>query len=84
MGDKPQKRDEPEEAESGKRNLPRSATDMAPGIPAGSGEGIDKALEQPDSDLGGGVAGDTSVGSETDEKPDREVIRNEDKERTTL
>ncbi len=64
------------------QRLPRSATDMAPGIPAGSGEGIDQALQQPDTDLGGGVAADTTPTGEG-ERP-RDVVRTEDKGRTTL
>lgn len=82
-----QEGDESENANTGQRDareMPRTATEMAPGIPTGSGEGIDKALQQPDSDLGGGVAGDTTVDLETKEKPDRELIRTEDKDRTTL
>ncbi len=62
----------------------RSATSMAPGIPAGSGQGIDRALEQPDSDLGGGVAGDTTA-APADAKPrSEEEVRRDDKGRTTL
>ncbi len=66
--------------------LPRSATSMAPGIPAGSGEGIERALEQPDSDLGGGVAGDTTPRADRERRGGREpkTVRAEDKERTTL
>ncbi len=66
------------------RDLPRTATDMAPGIPTGSGAGIDKALQQPDSDLGGGVAGDTTPEGATKDKPESRVVRDEDKGRTTL
>ncbi len=66
------------------RDLPRTATDMTPGIPEGSGRGIDQALGQPDSDIGGAVAGDTTPGTETAGKPSRDVVRREDKERTTL
>ncbi len=60
----------------------RTATDMAPGIPAGSGEGIDHALGQPDTDLGGGVAADTTPTGEGERPSD--VVRTEDKDRTTL
>jgi hypothetical protein len=64
---------------------PRTATRMAPGIPVGSGHGIDRALAQPDTDLGGGVAGDTTItGTESEKGRDEQTIRNEDHDRTTL
>ncbi len=66
------------------RDLPRNATDMAPGIPSGSGKGIEKALEQPDSDIGGGVAGDTTPAGDQEDRPSAETVRTEDKGRTTL
>ncbi len=64
------------------QDLPRGATDMAPGIPAGSGSGIDKALQQPDTDLGGGVAADTTPAGKGERPSD--VVKTEDKGRTTL
>jgi hypothetical protein len=67
---------------------------MAPGIPTGSGKGIDEALGQPDSEIGGGVAGDTTPqtrpGADVRHSPDAEKrrelqdVRAEDKDRTTL
>ncbi len=81
------KRDDRENAkpdDTSRRPAPRTATDMAPGIPAGSGKGIDEALQQPDTDLGGGVAGDTTPGVETPDKPARDTVRNDDRDRTTL
>ncbi len=63
-------------------DLPRSATEMAPGIPAGSGAGIDEALQQPDTDLGGGVAGDTTPTGKGARSSDE--VKTEDKGRTTL
>ncbi len=62
----------------------RTATSMAPGIPAGTGQGIDKALDQPDTDLGGGVAGDTTAIPEDAEPRSKEQVRRDDKDRTTL
>ncbi len=62
----------------------RSATSMAPGIPAGSGQGIDRALDQPDTDLGGGVAGDTNAVPADAEPRSEEEVRRDDKGRTTL
>lgn len=65
--------------------LPRTSTAMAPGIPEGSGRGIDQALERPDSELGGAIAGDTTVGQGRSESArDPEQVRRDDKERTTL
>ncbi len=64
--------------------LGRSSTSMAPGIPVGSGKGIDQALRQPDTDLGGGVAGDTTVGLESDQPRNASTIRNDDRTRNTL
>ena len=76
------------------RDLPRTATEMAPGIPIGSGKGIDEALRQPDSDIGGVVAGDTtpdlSAASEPREPEadgqgrEPKGVLAEDKDRTTL
>jgi hypothetical protein len=67
---------------------------MAPGIPAGSGRGIDEALKQPDSEIGGGVAGDTTpaTGGESSDPNDAaagdgrnaDAVRTEDRDRTTL
>ncbi len=65
-------------------DLPRTSTEMTPGIPVGSGKGIDEALEQPDSDLGGGVAGDTTARKQARERRDQGTVRNDDKDRTTL
>ncbi len=74
------------------RDLPRTATTMTPGIPVGSGRGIDEALRQPDSEIGGGVAGDTtaagggetSTGEERGQGREPKNVRSEDKDRTTL
>jgi hypothetical protein len=66
-------------------HAPRTATRLAPGIPVGSGRGIDSALARPDTDIGGGVAGDTTVtGSEHEKGRDERTIRNDDHDRTTL
>ncbi|HSK09190.1 MAG TPA: hypothetical protein VK911_06415 [Vicinamibacterales bacterium] len=66
------------------REIERTALDGAPGIPAAEGKNLDAALETPDSDLGGVVAADTTPGGETGDKPSREQVRREDKDRTTL
>lgn len=66
-------------------HAPRTATRMAPGIPVGSGRGIDRALAQSDTDIGGGVAGDTTMtGAESEKGRDEQTIRNDDHDRTTL
>ena len=76
---------------------PRTATSMAPGIPTGSGRGIDEALRQPDTEIGGGVARDTtpataggisngkdSADGDDVQKRDPRDVRTEDRDRTTL
>lgn len=65
------------------RETRRRALDMAPGIPAG-GNDLETALDSGDRDLGGATAADTTPGGATEDRPDREQVRREDKGRTTL
>ena len=64
--------------------IQRSALDGAPGIPTGSGSGLDKTLETPDSELGGAIAADTTPGGPTGDEPDKRQVREEDRSRNTL
>lgn len=66
------------------RETRRSALDMAPGIPAGDGNDLERALETEDRELGGAVAGDTTPGGATEDAPDEEQVRRDDRKRTTL
>lgn len=65
-------------------DVPRTALDRAPGIPAGSGNQLDRSLQTPDSELGGAVAADTTPGGRTGDEPDARKIAEEDRDRNTL
>ncbi len=94
--DRSSDRDHSSGADVERGSVPRTATSMAPGIPTGSGKGIDEALRQPDNEIGGGVAGDTtpataggtsrqddSAGGDAQKREPKAVLT-EDRDRTTL